>query len=91
MGSRHYERVNIMSKPLDLADKYDSSLQEDEYAPDSEPTVKVHMPNFLPKVIVQEDDNVPDFDDEITVVDHDVHETRYPGILRHPIQAYSAN
>lgn len=65
-----------MSKPLDLADKYDST-----YDPDSEPTIKVQVPNFLPKVIVEADD--PDWDDEDTEVMPvpPIHgETRYPGI-----------
>lgn len=61
-------------KPLDLADKYDSTL-----GPDSEPTVKVHVPDFLPKVIVSEEE-----DDEVTIPDYKpppIHEeTRYPGI-----------
>ena len=52
-------------KPLDMADKYEPLSYQDEYAdPDSEPTVKVHMPNFLPKVIVE--DGV-DFDDDPTL------------------------
>ncbi len=59
-------------KPLDLADKYDST-------PDSEPTVKVHVPDFLPKVIVSEEE-----DDEVTIPDYKLppihEETRYPGI-----------
>lgn len=59
-------------KPLDLADKYDSTL-----GPDSEPTVRTQVPTFLPKVIVEEDDEVtiPDF--KLPPI-HD--EKRYPGI-----------
>lgn len=59
-------------KPLDLADKYDSTL-----GPDSEPTVRTQVPTFLPKVIVEEDDEVtiPDF--KLPPI-HE--ETRYPGI-----------
>jgi hypothetical protein len=37
-------------KPLDMADKYPPAENFD-----NEPTVKVHIPNFFPKVIVEED------------------------------------
>jgi hypothetical protein len=74
-----------MSKPLDMADKYEplSYQDADEYVDvDSEPTIKVQVPTFLPKVIVSESDD-PSWDDEDTEVmpQPPIHgETRYPGI-----------
>jgi hypothetical protein len=70
-------------KPLDLADKYEPlSYQDgDEYV-DSEPTIKVQVPTFLPKVIVNETDD-PEWDDEDTEVMPmpPIHsDNRYPGI-----------
>jgi hypothetical protein len=71
-----------MSKPLDMADKYEplSYQDADEYV-DSTPTIKVQVPTFLPKVIVEADD--PSWDDEDTEVmpaPFKEEETRYPGI-----------
>ena len=55
-----------MSKPLDLADKYDSTLDSfdpcypngDPYE-DDEPTVKINMAAVLPKVHVSEEKSYP--------------------------------
>ena len=41
-------------KTLDMADKYEPLSYTDEYTdPDSEPTVKIQVPDFLPKVIIE--------------------------------------
>lgn len=69
-------------KPLDMADKYDPLSYQDE-----EPTVKVHMPNFLPKVIVDGQDCEEDMygtRDTIPMPpsypDSHFQEKRYPGV-----------
>lgn len=67
-----------MSKPLDMADKYEPLSYEDD-----EPTIRVQVPTFLPKVIVSSDANDdPSWDDEDTEVMPAPfkEETRYPGI-----------
>jgi hypothetical protein len=60
-------------KPLDMADKYEPLSYEDD-----EPTVKVQVPNFLPHVIIEGDE-----DTRATIPSpppaHE-EETTYPGV-----------
>lgn len=76
-------------KPLDMADKYDPLSYQDEYA-DSEPTIKVQVPSFLPKVTVSDEgeeeydlyghrDTIPSPPSYPECVDGHT-ETRYPGV-----------
>jgi len=63
-----------MRKPLDLADTYAPLSYEDD-----EPTIKTHVPDFFPKVIVDEDAS----DDEPTLPSMRnplYEEKRYPGV-----------
>jgi len=63
-------------KTLDLADKYEPLSYEDD-----EPTVKVQVPEFLPKVIVS-DEGEDDEDNRATIPSPPpIHEeTTYPGV-----------
>ncbi len=50
-------------KTLDMADKYDPLSYQDEYtegAPDSTPTIRVHIPKFAPQVFLEAEND--DFD-----------------------------
>lgn len=66
-----------MSKPLDMADKY-------PFDEDDEPTVKIHVPDFFPKVIIDEDagEEEPTLPSMRNPLLHRHHgtEKRYPGI-----------
>lgn len=53
-GSMDIEFPEDHSKPLDLADKYDSS-----YFPDDEPTVKIQVPIFKDQIVVEEEKRYP--------------------------------
>lgn len=61
-------------KSLDLADRYEPVSYTDE---DDEPTVKVHVPDFFPKVIVEEDEN---HIDTIPAPPPHMEERTYPGV-----------
>lgn len=72
-------------KTLDMADKYEPLSYTDEYSdPDSEPTVKIQVPDFLPKVIVSDEgEEVYDLDggrDTIPCPPPIHEEKTYPGI-----------
>lgn len=68
----HQHELDISGFPeeqklaLDLADTYSSD--------DDEPTVKIHVPTFIPQVTVDEDD------EPTLVMPAPQVETRYPGI-----------
>lgn len=65
-------------KPLDMADRYDPLSYQDE-----EPTIKVQVPSFLPKIIVSDEgEEVYDLDGgRDTIPCPPPHmETRYPGV-----------
>ena len=69
-------------KMLDMADKYPPA--DDDYSPESTPTIKVHVPEFLPKVIVSDEgEEVYDLDggrDTIPSPPPAHMETTYPGV-----------
>lgn len=69
-----------MSKPLDLADKYPygDPSDHDSLSDDEEPTVKVQVPTFTPKVVIEEDDD----EDRDTIPDISPYQEkkRYPGV-----------
>lgn len=65
-------------KPLDMADRYDPLSYQDD-----EPTIKVQVPDFLPKIIVSDEgEEVYDLDGgRDTIPCPPPHtETRYPGV-----------
>jgi hypothetical protein len=68
-------------KTLDMADKYPPA--DDDYAPDSTPTIRVQVPEFLPKAIVSDEgEEVYDLDggrDTIPSPPPNMEKT-YPGV-----------
>lgn len=66
-------------KPLDMADKYDPLSYQDE-----EPTVKMQVPTFLPRIEVSEEGEDDYFDlqgqRDTIPCDPPYEEKRYPGV-----------
>lgn len=64
-----------MRKPFDMADKYEPYSYQDD-----EPTIRMQVPSFLPKVIV--DDDAGDDEPTLPSFRNPFHqeEKRYPGI-----------